>query len=95
MLGLDSQLQPPARLKLMSLLTAVSEMEFSVLRQELDVSDSVLSKHIAALVQADYVHSRKGSHLGRRTTWISTTRSGRAALSAHVAALRAIIANVE
>jgi DNA-binding MarR family transcriptional regulator len=95
MLGLDPQLQPPARLKLMSLLVAVSEMEFSILRQELDVSDSVLSKHIAALAQADYVHSRKGSHLGRRTTWISATRSGRAALSAHVAALRAIIADVE
>jgi DNA-binding MarR family transcriptional regulator len=79
----------------MSMLIAVSEMEFSTLREELEVSDSVLSKHIAALVDADYVRSRKGSHLGRRTTWISTTRSGRSALSAHVAALRAIIADVD
>jgi hypothetical protein len=49
---------------------------------------------IAALTHADYTRSRKGSHLGRRTTWISTTRSGRAAPSAHVSALHAIIADV-
>ncbi|HEY0498990.1 MAG TPA: transcriptional regulator [Kutzneria sp.] len=95
MLGLDPHLHAPARLKLMSMLIAVSEMEFSTLREELEVSDSVLSKHIAALVDVDYVRSRKGSHLGRRTTWVSTTRSGRSALSAHVAALRAIIADVD
>ena len=95
MLGLDPNLQAPARLKLMSMLMVVTEMEFSALRQELDVSDSVLSKHITALAQADYVRSRKGSHLGRRTTWLSTTKSGRSALSAHVAALRAIIAEVD
>jgi DNA-binding MarR family transcriptional regulator len=95
MLDLDPQLQAPARLKLMSMLATVSEMEFSTLRQELDVSDSVLSKHITALAQADYVRSRKGTHLGRRTTWISTTRTGRTALSTHVTALRAIIANID
>jgi len=95
MLGLDAQLQAPARLKIMSMLAAVSEIEFSTLRGELDVSDSVLSKHIAALTHVDYVRARKGNHLGRRTTWVSATRSGRAALSAHVAALRAIIADVD
>ena len=93
--GLDPHLQAPARLQLMSMLAAVTEVEFSTLRAELDVSDSVLSKHVAALVQADYVRSRKGTHLGRRTTWISTSRPGRAALSAHVAALRAIIAGID
>ena len=40
MLGLDPHLQAPARLKLMSMLAAVSEMEFSTLRDELDVSDA-------------------------------------------------------
>jgi DNA-binding MarR family transcriptional regulator len=79
----------------MSLLAAVSEMEFSTLRDELDVSDSVLSKHVTALVHADYARSRKGIHLGRRTTWISTTHAGRAALSEHVTALRAIIAGID
>jgi len=44
MTGLDSSIQSPARLKLMTMLTAVSEAEFSTLRDSLDVSDSVLSK---------------------------------------------------
>ena len=41
------------------------------------------------------MHSRKGVNHGRRTTWISLTVDGRAALSAHVTALRALIAGVE
>ena len=92
---LDPALQPPARLKLMTMLTAVSEAEFATLRENLAVSDSVLSKHVSALAAEEYVRSRKGVHAGRRTTWISLTPVGRAALSSHVAALRELIAGVE
>ena len=79
----------------MTMLTAVSEAEFSTLRDSLDVSDSVLSKHVGALAAVAYVKSRKGVHLGHRTTWISLTAEGRKALSAHVAVLRELIAGVE
>jgi DNA-binding MarR family transcriptional regulator len=92
---LDPNLQHPARLRLMTMLTAVSEAEFSVLRDQLDVSDSVLSKHISALTSVRYIRSRKGSQLGRRTTWVGLTAPGRRALTAHVAALRAIIDEVD
>ena len=92
---LDVSIQPPARLRLMTTLTAVSEAEFATLRDTLQVSDSVLSKHVAALVAIGYVNSRKGIHAGRRTTWISLTAAGRRALSTHVAALRELIAGVE
>jgi len=92
---LDPILQPPARLKIMTMLTAVSEAEFATLRESLAVSDSVLSKHVSALAADEYVRSRKGMHAGRRTTWISLTPAGRAALSSHVAALRKLIADVE
>ncbi len=74
------------------MLTAVSEAEFSTLRDTLEVSDSVLSKHVGALASLDYVKSHKGVHRGRRTTWISLTAPGRAALGSHVAALREVIA---
>src|SRR5664280_323135 len=70
---LDVSIQPPARLKLMTTLTAVSEAEFATLRDTLQVSDSVLSKHVAALVAVGYANSRKGIRAGRRTTWISLT----------------------
>jgi DNA-binding MarR family transcriptional regulator len=92
---LDPILQAPARLKLMTMLTAVSEAEFATLRENLAVSDSVLSKHVSSLASDGYVRSRKGVHTGRRTTWISLTPTGRAALRSHVAALRALIADVE
>jgi DNA-binding MarR family transcriptional regulator len=95
MLELDASLHAPARLRLMTMLTAVSEAEFSTVRDRLEVSDSVLSKHVGTLASLGYVRSRKGVHGGRRTTWISLTAQGRAALSAHVAALREVIAGIE
>ena len=95
MADLDPTIHAPARLKLMTMLTVVSEAEFATLRDGLEVSDSVLSKHVAALVEVGYVRSRKGVHAGRRTTWISMTTKGRRALGDHVAALRALIAAVD
>jgi DNA-binding MarR family transcriptional regulator len=92
---LDPLLQAPTRLTLMTMLTAVTEVEFSTLRDRLGVSDSVLSKHVAALASVDYVTSRKGVHAGRRTTWIGLTRHGRKALGSHVTALRELIAGVD
>jgi len=94
MADLDAHVVAPARLKLLTTLTAVSEAEFSTVRDTLQVSDSVLSKHVAALEHVDYVKRRKGVHRGRRTTWISLTPRGRAALSVHVAALRDLIDGV-
>ena len=91
---LDPLLQPPTRLKLMVMLTAASEVEFATLRDGLEVSDSVLSKHLAALSADGYVRLRKGAHQGRRTTWISLTSRGRKSLRVHVDALRAIIGGV-
>ena len=91
MADLDPNVVAPARLKLMTALTAVSQAEFWTVRDTLQVSDSVLSKHVAALEGIDYVKRRKGVHRGRRTTWISLTPRGREALSAHVAALRELI----
>ena len=95
MAELDAALQSPARLRLATMLTAASEVEFATLRDGLHVSDSVLSKHVAALAWLGYVRSRKGVHRGRRTTWISLTPQGRRSLGEHVTALREIIADVE
>lgn len=92
---LDPHIHAPARLTLMTMLTGVSEVEFATLRDHLDVSDSVLSKHLSALAGLDYVRTRKGVHVGRRTTWVALTSKGATALEAHVAALRRIIAAVD
>ncbi|HEX3932925.1 MAG TPA: transcriptional regulator [Nocardioides sp.] len=49
MVELDPLIHAPARLQLVTMLSAVSEAEFATLRDVLEVSDSVLSKHISAL----------------------------------------------
>ena len=95
MAELDEHIVAPARLKLMTTLTAVSEAEFATVRDALEVSDSVLSKHLTALEDVDYVKRRKGMHRGRRTTWIALTPSGRKALSEHVSALRDLISGID
>src|SRR5664280_2650043 len=69
MAELDPLIHAPARLQVVTTLSAVSEAEFAALRAALEVSDSVLSKHVSALADAGYVRSRKGVRAGRRTTW--------------------------
>ena len=91
MAELDPLIHAPARLQAMTTLSAVSEAEFATLRAALEVSDSVLSKHLSALAEAGYVRIRKGALSGRRTTWIALTGKGRKALREHVAALRRLI----
>ena len=92
--GLDPLLNAPARLQIAALLAKVTEMEFARLRELVGVSDSVLSKHLAALAEAGHLRLRKAAMGGRQRTWASLTRSGRRALDAHVAALRAIVAHL-
>jgi DNA-binding transcriptional ArsR family regulator len=90
--GLDPVIHPPARLQIAALLAAVTDAEFSTLRDALGVSDSVLSKHLSALADAGYLKLRKAALGGRQRTWASLTRSGRLAFSAHVRALQALVA---
>jgi DNA-binding MarR family transcriptional regulator len=89
--GLDPLIHAPTRLQLVTTLAAVSEAQFATLRAVLEVSDSVLSKHVSALVNAGYLLSRKSVHAGRRTTWVGLTNVGRQALRDHVAAVRRLI----
>jgi DNA-binding MarR family transcriptional regulator len=91
MAELDPLIHAPVRLQVLTTLSAVSEAEFATLRAALEVSDSVLSKHVSTLADAGYVRSRKGVRAGRRTTWIGLTSAGRKALREHVAALRRLI----
>lgn len=88
--GLDMTLHPPARLQLAAILSRVSEAEFSTLREITGVADSVLSKHLSALVDTGYLTLRKGARDGRQRTWASLTGKGRRAFAGHVAALRAL-----
>lgn len=87
----DELIHAPNRLKICALLAPVASLEFIVLCEQLGVSDSVLSKHIKSLVDADYVTVNKKTSEGRQRTWLSLSPAGRKAFNGHVAALKEIV----
>ena len=84
----DPIIHAPNRLQICAFLAPLQEAEFQVLRDELDVSDSVLSKHLKRLEDAGYVKFRKGAVNGRQRMWAALTSSGRKALASHVEELK-------
>ena len=89
----DTVIHAPNRLQICAFLAPVQEAEFQVLRDELKVSDSVLSKHLKQLEDAGYVKFRKGAVNGRQRMWATLTTSGRKAFTGHVEELKRL-ANV-
>jgi DNA-binding MarR family transcriptional regulator len=82
-------------LQIAALLARVDEAEFAVIRKIVEVSDSVLSKHLSALSEADYVRLRKAALDGRQRTWASLTPRGRRAFAGHVSALQQLVAQAQ
>ncbi|KOU27985.1 MarR family transcriptional regulator [Streptomyces sp. WM6368] len=91
MAGFDATIHAPNRLRICALLDAAGEAEFVLVQKQLDVSASVLSKHVAVLMDADYVEQRKAVRDTRQRVWLRLTRQGREAYQGHLAALRAIV----
>ncbi|MFG3258639.1 transcriptional regulator [Streptomyces sp. NPDC048172] len=89
--GFDATIHAPNRLRICALLDTAGEAEFAVVQRQLDVSASVLSKHVTVLMEAGYVAQRKAVRDTRQRVWLSLTREGRQAYGAHRAALRAIV----
>jgi len=88
---LDPIIHPPNRLKICAFLMPCEEAEFQVIRDELEVSDSVLSKHLKLLETAGYTFFRKGKVNGRQRLWVSLTKNGRIAYATHIKALNHIV----
>jgi DNA-binding MarR family transcriptional regulator len=95
--ALDPVIHAPNRLQMCCMLAGVDTIDFATLRDTLDVSESVLSKHIKLLDEAGYVKIKKTPSDGRVRTWVSLTGAGRKALKGHLAALKALMvgANLE
>jgi len=91
----DPVIHPPPRLQICARLAAVETMDFATLREMLEVSESVLSKHVKTLEEAGYVAVRKAASDGRQRTWLALTGAGRKAFAAHAAALRALVGAAE
>lgn len=87
---LDGIVHQPVRFSILAALAGAEEAEFGFVRDQVEISDSVLSKHAATLEDAGYVTVRKG-YVGKwPRTWLRLTETGREAFDAHLAVLRDI-----
>lgn len=90
---LDEVIHAPVRLSVMAALASADRVAFGLLRDTVEVSDSLLSRHIATLEAAGYVDVVKGYEGKRPRTWFSLTDQGRAAFERYQRTLRALIDN--
>jgi DNA-binding MarR family transcriptional regulator len=91
---LDDTVHQRVRLGILAVLSEARRADFGYLREELELTDGNLSRHLAVLEQAGLVKVEKGFEGKRPRTWVQATRAGRQALAAEVSALRELIARV-
>jgi len=87
---LDELIHSPVRLSLMAALAAADSIDFRTLRDLVEVSDSLLSKHLSILERAGYVTARKGHEGKWPRTWLSLTATGRDAYARYLTTLHSI-----
>ena len=91
----DELIHPSTRLSIVALLASAEWIDFSFVRDQLELSDSALSKQFATLESAGYIAIERPLSDRRRRVRVRLTEKGRAAFEGHVAALRAVIATAE
>ncbi len=89
--SLDDVVHSPVRLTIMCALASVDSADYQTLKDALDVSYALLSKHAAILEDAGYLMSEKTFRGKTPQTHFRLTRAGRAALAAHLDALDEIV----
>lgn len=89
--GLDPVIHVPKRLAAMAMLANASTVSFRFLREQLNISESDLSKQMSTLEAAGYVTSNKDGYGRGASTTYSATKAGLAAYRKHCAALRTLI----
>lgn len=91
--GLDPTLNQPKRLAAIAMIAASTSCDFTFLRDQLQLNDSDLSRHMSALNHAGYITVRKTGGGGRgSTTTYSITPTGRTAYARHRDTLTAFLA---
>lgn len=88
----DELIHEPNRLRICGLLAASNPLEFSVIRDTLEISDAACSKHLKTLAENGYValEKRPGILNRHKVTLVRMLPAGAHAFAAHMAALRAI-----
>ncbi|GAA1384464.1 winged helix-turn-helix domain-containing protein [Catellatospora chokoriensis] len=93
-LALDETVHQRFRLGIMAVLAETAECSFTTLRDQLQLSDGNLSRHLRVLEEAGLVEIRKGYEGRKPCTWLKLTRQGAAALRQEIAALEQLVARM-
>ena len=94
MTELNETIHQPIRLRIMAALAALesgNEVDFSYLRDLLQVTDGNLGAHLRKLEDAGYITINKTFVERKPRTYISATSEGRQAFQEHVAVLESIL----
>jgi DNA-binding MarR family transcriptional regulator len=96
MANLNEIIHQPVRLRIMAALVTLStedEVDFTTLRELLDVTDGNLGAHLRKLEEAGYIAVKKIFVERKPRTYVSATAEGRMVFNEHVAALELILKN--
>lgn len=93
---LNEIIHQPVRLRIMAVLVTLeptSEVDFTYLRELLDVTDGNLGAHLRKLEDAGYIAVNKAFVERKPRTYLAATAEGRKVFQEHVSALEAILKN--
>lgn len=94
MATLNETIHQPVRLRIMAALVTLetgNEVDFSYLRDLLEVTDGNLGAHLRKLEEAGYIAVNKTFVDRKPRTFVAATVAGREVFQDHVAALRSIL----
>jgi DNA-binding MarR family transcriptional regulator len=94
MAELNETIHQPVRLRIMAALVTLEptdEVDFTYLRDLLDVTDGNLGAHLRKLEEAGYIAVNKVFVERKPHTYVSATAAGRKVFQEHVAALESIL----
>ncbi|MFZ5858652.1 MAG: winged helix-turn-helix domain-containing protein [Chloroflexota bacterium] len=94
MAELNETIHQTVRLRIMAALVTLSdsdEVDFTYLRDLLDVTDGNLGAHLRKLEEASYIAVNKTFVDRKPRTYVSVTAAGRKVFKEHVAALESIL----
>lgn len=94
MAELNETIHQPVRLRIMATLVTLEqndEVDFTYLRELLDVTDGNLGAHLRKLEEAGYIAVNKTFVERKPRTYVSATLKGRRVFQEHVAALESIL----
>ena len=94
MADLNETIHQPVRLRIMAALVTLppaDQVDFSYLRDLLEVTDGNLGAHLRKLEEAGYIAVNKTFVDRKPHTYVSATAEGRQSFEEHVAALESIL----